>query len=209
MIEKVCIHAETILNEYYNFTPTVSLKSFIIPPLKQNNDLSCVIFQENKEDFYIGIQFEKLVFEETHKLGINLQNFFSIHAAAIVSEEISHFKMIIDAVENKHNISNLDIEIMGEIDRFLCLMHWNEFSHCFKLNHNWQNIHDICDFVFQGPRFKNVADDLYIIAENRAFHHLKNAFCLEWDESKFNFSKVSKNASNYLKRLRNNFFNVR
>ena len=88
-------------------------------------------------------------------------------------------------------------------------MHWDAKEPVFKLAHYWKNLHHICDHVFSGNRFLQQNLELYIKAETAAFKHLKCAFHKEWDATKFDFSDISKNASSYLKNLRESFFFVR
>jgi HEAT repeat protein len=64
--------------------------------------------------------------------------------------------------ENQQVRLNL-IETLGEIDRFLCLMHWNSESSHQKINKNWKNLHQICDEVFQGNRFLPHTHSIHVV----------------------------------------------
>jgi hypothetical protein len=83
-------------------------------------------------------------------------------------------------------------------------MHWNSQEHQQKINKNWKNIHEMCDDLFFGERFKS-DNSLYFKAESLAFKHLKKAFHSVWDSSYFNFIEINKKAEKYLCHLRKIF----
>ncbi|MBX9839988.1 hypothetical protein [Silvanigrella sp.] len=191
-----------IMSKYYSFINTDPIDNYVLPP-SNNIPENCgqTLFEENSEnnEFFIGIQFgKKIVFDfENNEI-------VSLNSLAVVSEEISHFKLITDIVTLNSNVSTLEIETLGEIDRFLCLMHWNSESSLQKINKNWKNLHQICDEVFQGNRFLPDQHSLYREAECLAFRHLKEAFSYDWDSSNYDFSKINNRAKNYLSNLRKN-----
>ena len=195
-----CENLLKIMSKYYCFVNCESLDCFVLPP-SDNIPGNCgqILFEENFENdiFFIGIQFGKEIVGDFEN-----NDFISLNSLAVVSEEISHFKIISDTVSLKSTISILEIEMLGEIDRFLCLMHWNYENNFQKINKDWKNLHDICDEVFVGNRFTGVNDKLYIDAEALAFRHLKEAFSQEWDSSYYDFSKINDKAKNYLSNMR-------
>jgi hypothetical protein len=195
-----CENLLQIMSKYYCFVNCESLESFVLPPTDTIPD-NCgqILFEENIEDneFFIGIQFGKEIFGDFEN-----NDFVSLNSLAVVSEEISHFKIITDTVSLNSVISILEIEMLGEIDRFLCLMHWNAVNSQQKMNRDWKNLHDICDEVFVGNRFTGVNDKLYIDAEALAFKHLKEAFSQGWDSSYYDFTKINDKAKNYLSNMR-------
>jgi len=191
-----------IMSKYYSFVNTDPIDNYVLPP-SNNIPENCgqTLFEENSEnnEFFIGIQFgKKIVFDFENN------DIVSLNSLAVVSEEISHFKLITDIVTLNSNVSTLEIETLGEIDRFLCLMHWNSESSHQKINKNWKNLHQICDEVFQGNRFLPHTHSLYREAECLAFRHLKEAFSYDWDSTYYDFSKVNNRAKNYLSNLRKN-----
>ncbi len=200
-----CNNLIKILSHYYNFYNKDSISEFFI----NSNDnfpenRGQTLFEENLEnnEIFIGIQLGKHILNE-----IENNQTISLNSLAVLSEEVSHFKVIVDSVTLNSNISKLEIEMLGEIDRFICLMHWNQLNIFPKLNVEWKNLHDICDLVFQGERFMN-DNMLYIEAECLAFKHLKEAFSQNWDSSYFDFSKINQKAKCYLSELRKTILKI-
>lgn len=195
-----CENLLKIMSKYYCFVGCELIESFVLPPT-DNIPGNCgqILFEDNIEndEFFIGIQFGKEIIRDFENNEV-----VSLNSLAVVSEEISHFKIIIDTVNFNSVISTLEIEMLGEIDRFLCLMHWNYENYQQKVNKEWKNLHDICDEVFVGNRFTGVNDKLYIEAEALAFRHLKEAFSQEWDSSYYDFTKINNKAKNYLSNMR-------
>lgn len=195
-----------ILSEYYEFESYPSVMSFLMPNSNETFD-SKVLFQETRDSFSIGIQFSNQIFSDMSSIQSKSNNNkkISLNTASVIAEEISHFQFIVNAVENQKKISLIDIEMFGEIDRFLCLMHWNFKHQTVKIPNRWQNLHDICDAIFSGPRFFNDNNELYIEAEKRAFYHLKTAFQNIWDNTFCDFSRINRSSKEYLKKLRRIF----
>lgn len=204
-LHTLCHTSLQILSDYYDFTYLPPITQFILP---KSDTLCCsnVLFEETDNDVYIGVQFSHQIFDDIQEVkNTTKPGHIPINTAAVIAEEISHLKFILDAVENNKKISLIDIEMFGEIDRFLCLMHWNDKSTKLRIMHNWRSLHDICDCMFSGKRFLNQNLHLYIEAERRAFYHLKNAFQNIWDNTLCDFSSVHFAAKLYLKKLRQNF----
>jgi len=197
-----CIQILKILEKYYHFSTTNSIQEFLIPPSSSIPEHSGqILFEEDKEneEFFIGVQFGTKIMNEFEN-----NETISINSLSVLSEEMSHFKLLLDTVLNNTSISMLELEMLGEIDRFLCLMHWNQESSLQKLALTWQNLHDICDAVFIGDRFFGENKKLYIDAEALAFKHLKLAFKDDWDATYYDFSKINGKAKNYLATMRKN-----
>jgi hypothetical protein len=166
-----CESALRILSSYYTFHSQHPIEQFLMEPLENTSQDGQVLFEENDEDVFIGIQFSKKIIHPHDS------NFLSPHQVSIIAEELSHFKLLSDCVQSEKKTSLLKLETLGEIDRFLCVMHWNSFElNSPKINRDWKNIHEICDTVFTGNRFKDENNKIYIEAENLAFKHLKNYF---------------------------------
>lgn len=204
-LHALCTTSLQILSEYYEFQSCPAIINFILPKSEHFHH-SNVLFEENETDFYIGMQFSNQIFTDVFTIkNSSSKNHIPINTASIIAEETSHLKFILDAVEHNKKFSLIDIEMFGEIDRFLCLMHWNFKHHTLKIPHRWQSLHDICDIMFSGRRFLNHNIEIYIEAEKRAFYHLKNAFQDIWDNTFCDFSKIDNTAKLYLKNLRQFF----
>lgn len=200
-----CNNLIKILSNYYNFYNKDSIAEFFISTSDNFPENSGqTLFEENIEnnEIFIGIQFGKHIINEVEN-----DHIISLNSLAVLSEEVSHFKVIVDSVTLNSSITKLEIEMLGEIDRFICLMHWNQLNISPKLNVDWKNLHDICDLVFQGERFLN-DNSLYIEAECLAFKHLKEAFSQNWDASYFDFSKINHKAKSYLSGLRKSILKI-
>lgn len=200
-IVKYCEKTLQILNLYYNFQSIPDVKNFILAPQANGQYEGQILFEEREEEVYIGIQFAQEIHENMKE-----NNSVSAHQMCVIAEELSHFQFISDVVTQGKKTTLLTLETLGEIDRFLCIMHWNHFAgNNAKINLDLKNIHEICDYVFTGDRFQTENKKLYIEAENLAFKHLKEAFSDKWDYSYYNFSSISKPAKIYLHTLRNQF----
>jgi hypothetical protein len=163
-----------------------------------------VFIEELEEEVFIGIQFAKEIVGH-----MTTSQEVTPHDVSVLAEELSHFKFLADVVENEAKTSLLILETMGEIDRFLCVMHWNHMAmENAKFTNHWKNIHEICDYVFTGDRFHHKDKKLYIDAENLAFKHLKAAFADKWDCTHYNFSEINQSAQNYLQPLRRKFLSL-
>lgn len=194
-----CNKALQILALYYNFYSLPNIQNFLLPPSEHSTNDGQILFEECEDEVFIGIQFAQHIYSSTNKK-------LSAHEVTVIAEELSHFKFLADVIDKETQTNLLTIETLGEIDRFLCLMHWNNFeSQNSKLNMEWKNIHQICDFVFTGDRFHGENKTLYIEAENLAFKHLKEAFAENWDNSYVNFTNISQSAKAYLDKLRSQF----
>lgn len=199
-----CEAAIEILSKYYRFCGVSKISHFLLPLSESVGSSGRVLVEEVDSDIYIGIQFG------SGFCGENMNsNFLSLHQVAVIAEESSHFQLISDAINQKTQISILELEILGEIDRFLCLMHWNQENLNHQIQHKWKNIHQICDLVFQGDRFQLENTDLYVKAEHLAFKHLKNAFSDEWDSTNYDFSNINPKASRYLSEFREKMLSIK
>lgn len=201
-LNSLCTTSLQILSDYYEFQSCPSITNFLLPKTEDFQH-SNVLFEEHEAEFYIGIQFSHQIFNDVLTIKNSpFKKYIPINTASVIAEETSHLKFILDAIEQNKKFSLIDIEMFGEIDRFLCLMHWNFKHQTLKIQHCWRSLHDICDIMFSGHRFMHHNIDLYIEAEKRAFYHLKNAFQNIWDNTFCDFSTIDHSAKTYLKKLR-------
>lgn len=201
-LASLCEHSLRILNRYYNFHALPQLAPFIFESAQASISQRSgqVLFQEDAENLFIGIQFGTELIQAVCAQG----SLFS-HDVAVIAEESSHFKFLLDTIEHNSQTTQLEIETLGEIDRFLCLLHWNATSMLPAVEAPWQNLSQLCDFVFSGPRFQKTDCELYIKAEGLAFKHLKTAFAQQWYDTHFNFHHVHAPARAYLTHMRTRF----
>jgi hypothetical protein len=122
------------------------------------------------------------------------------HQMAVLAEEVSHFLLIREAAQVGAQVSLLELEILGEIDRFLILLH----------NLMPQNLEEMCDIVFRDRIFREgVSSELYWKAEAKAFAELKIAFSHIWDASRCDVQRVDLKAAAHLRQFRHSLLRPR
>ena len=202
-----CNASHKILSSYYGYVEKPVFEAFLLPANAELGNSGRVLLEHDSatNELFLGLQFgtelELLLAELTQ----NNQP-LSGHVVAVIAEETSHLQALFDAVRIEAGISILNLEVLGEIDRFLTLMHWNTLSGQPPLSYQWRNLHDLCDFMFSGERFGEKTNPLYFDVEALALQHLKKAFAKEWDYTRTDFARVSKEAQSYLQQLRASFF---
>ena len=82
-----CESALSILNSYYTFYSQHPIEQFLMEPLENTSQDGQVLFEENNEDVFIGIQFSKKIIHPHDS------KFLSPHQVSIIAEELSHFKL--------------------------------------------------------------------------------------------------------------------
>lgn len=89
----------------------------ILPKLKENESLHPqVLFQQEGEEVFLAVHFGDETLERIQKQGLKkstLSDFCS------VAEEVSHFLYLSWRAKNQRPVSLLDVELQGEIDKFL------------------------------------------------------------------------------------------
>jgi hypothetical protein len=195
-----CTEALSILNQYYAFENQSFSDCFLMPPKDNSLQDGQVLIQEEADTIFLGVQFSEKILKAQEKESL------SPHEVCVLAEEMSHFQVLSECVAQDKKISVLELETLGEIDRFLCVMHWNALSFASpKLSYQWKNLHEVCDVVFTGERFREGNRELYIQAENKAFQCLKQAFADKWDCTHYNFERIHTGAQITLKSLRKQF----
>ena len=189
----------SILSQYYGWSTPPDFSSFLMEPQASLGVGGQVAFLAEGDDLSIGIQFGRDLWKTLEEAPL------SSHTLGVLAEETSHFLLCIDAFRHKSPITLLELETLGEIDRFLVLLHWAAWSppQMPPLGREWQNLHHLCDHVFTGDRFEMGPNtSLYVDAESLAFSHLQSAFKDVWDNSSFNPRSIPKGAVFYLQALR-------
>lgn len=226
LVAHYCDASYHILSSYYCYSEKPHFDSFLLPACADLGNAGRVLLEHDTttNELFLGLQFglgleENLPAMTGHKNQNSLQ--ISGHLLAVIAEETSHLQALCDAARLEVGISRLDLEVLGEIDRFLTLMHWNGLVgrampwaalkkhtdlHFPPLPNVWRNLHDLCDFMFSGQRFGENTDPLYFDVEALALQHLKKAFVKEWDCTRTDFTRVSIGAQIYLQSMRASFF---
>ena len=210
-IARLCNNVQELLSEYYGFENKICIDHFLLEPSQELGQSGRVLIEQDEKsnELFLGLQFGTgLHFQIESQIESNENsNRISLHSLAVVAEETSHFRVIVDANEADKLVAIRDLEVLGEIDRFLVLLHWNHyFSGDLKLPVEWQNLHDVCDSVFTGNRFTQNTNPLYFEAETIALRYLKIIFKEQWNNTYFDFSKIYSNASQRALELRQSIF---
>ncbi|MBX9703992.1 MAG: hypothetical protein K2X39_07540, partial [Silvanigrellaceae bacterium] len=201
VVAQACKQAFHILALYYDFDTYPNFKPFLYENAQTSQNCGKVFFDHIKEtdELYIGLNFGKDFYQE-HKR-------FNLNEFAIIAEETSHFKLLIDAFQQQTKVTRLNLEMLGEIDRFIVLMHSCFIDLPFTFEPYWKNLHELCDIFFQGQRFPHEPEPLYFDAETLALYHLQQAFFSQWDNTYVDFQKISYQGKQYLKKLRQQILN--
>lgn len=192
------------LREYYSLDSSVNpdLSDFI---LASRDDLVTggeVLVHEAEDGIELGIQFGSEL-ERTL-----CRSVFSPppHLLGVVTEEVSHFLAIMQAATQDSRLSQLDLEVLGEIDRFLIFLHARPVLERagFGSGQNWANdttsLASLCHMVFESRHFLCKPELLgtYLKAETIALSHLRKAFENRWNDSSCNRSRCDSSARSYL-----------
>jgi hypothetical protein len=165
-----------------------------------------ILVCESAGELEVGIQFGTLV--EAAIVGD--PGLIGAHELGVVAEEISHFNALMQAAAGVGNISALDLEVLGEIDRFLVFLHARQIvsgswtSAAAPADLEGVSIAQLFDLLFEKRRFScsESASEVYFMAEALALNHLKRAFTHCWMHSKVDESRCDRKARSYLIELR-------
>lgn len=180
-----CARAHDLFADYYGWDGHAPDFAPYLVEGDPDDEGGAVLFQEDPGDdsLFLGIRFGGALLARLDT------GTFGRHELAVVAEETSHFMTLLHAATLGARVSQLDLETLGEIDRFLFLLHSAEGL----------GIPSLCDAVFQGPRFlESEAVGLYVEAEGRAFHHLRRAFWHVWEDTRFDPDRADARAARYL-----------
>lgn len=203
-LTSLCRAAHGILSRYYGFSHTPDFGLFLLPACESLGTGGRVLYEHvgATDELFVGLQFG----EPLARACEDARAPISAQVLAVIAEETSHLTALLDGAAQERAISILGLEVLGEIDRFLTLMHWNAVHPAAPLPNGWRNLHDVCDFMFTGERFGKEVDPLYFDAEALALGHLKRAFADRWDNSRTDFSYVSPHAGRYLSQVRSSLY---
>ncbi len=155
---------------------------FVMHPESSLGSGGQVLFQEQEDGVDLGLRFG------CHLVDAFLQGQIGDHELGVVAEEVSHFRLIAEAAERESTLSPLDLEVWGEIDRFITLLVWPSWS---KLAAQTavsaeRSVGPLCETLFSERGFDRVnASDLhlYFKAESLALKHIQRAFPNGWSDN--------------------------
>ena len=192
-----------VLGCYYKDLPQLDIHEFLLEPVPDLGRNGRVLVKEDQgaSEIFLGIQFGQNLHDALmapHSASLEL------HTLGVLAEETSHFLMLTDAASQNTQLSLLELETLGEIDKFLVFMHWNDLLDLpyGNLNISFKNLQQICNLQFEGPRFSAQTHSRYFAAEQLAFEHLRKAFARVWDCTRVDFTQVPEDARCYLSNLR-------
>lgn len=126
------VHAvERRLARFYSFIPLASASLHLVPQSEVQSHLpghaqspsqGSVIFSqcEQTSDLFMGIAFSSAILENIGTLDpFEKLSSANINACCVVIEEVSHFHLLINRAAKGHQVSQLELEWQGEIDKLL------------------------------------------------------------------------------------------
>lgn len=111
---------ETTLADFYGFAMSQSSTHFLLNG--QTEQRGCVYVAENKDSdtLEVGIQLQRQILDvvEQDDPLVKLSN-QNLDAFFVIAEEVSHFHLICNRAIADRGVSQLELEIQGEIDKIL------------------------------------------------------------------------------------------
>jgi hypothetical protein len=199
-IASLCRRAHDILAGYYDLSPEEpDFDAFLLSPREVFGNGGAVLLEEDEDEtgegggaLSLGLCFGTGLAD-----GLLREEGATLQTVAVVAEETSHFLTLAEAARRDVGVSRLELETLGEIDRFLALLHWNQNTPV--------SARSLCDAMFEGHRFAPGTQlALYVEAEARAFLHLRRAFADVWENRAIDTQRINSEASRYLRDVREN-----
>ena len=133
------------LQSIYALKTVAQAERYLISPEQMSNVLQItsnqpqVLFSQEDQNFNISIYVGSDLFQKLQKNPMR----FTGEDIGIMTEEVSHFTYLLWSLGQEKKTSLLDLEIQGEIDKFILLAHqWGSdkkaYQHLF-LNVSWRN----------------------------------------------------------------------
>jgi hypothetical protein len=126
------VHAvEQCLSRYYSFAPLTAAGLHLVPQSEVQNHLpghaestaqGSVIFSQcdQTSDLFMGIAFSNAILENIQSLDpFERLSSANINACCVVIEEVSHFHLLANRAAKGHQVSHLELEWQGEVDKLL------------------------------------------------------------------------------------------
>jgi hypothetical protein len=168
-----------------------------------------ILVHESEGNLELGIQFGTKLHE-----AFATPSQIGAHEFGIVSEEISHFLNLYAAANSQSRLSLLDLEVFGEIDRFIAFIYSKRILTDLNMNvatppsnsllMNSLSLAGLCESQFANRLFSCAQENLplYLKAETLALKHLQRAFEHRWNDSYLDASAFDERARSYLSELR-------
>jgi hypothetical protein len=176
----------------YSAADLLPSASFLVEPTEPLGRGGEVLVRQDGDECFLGLRF-----------GTDLMSRFDSscwthHDLGVVAEEVSHLHALQLAAFHETTLSALDLEVLGEIDRFLVFLLGPGRAFFTGVPNSDQGciLDAVCELLFErrtfptnpnlsqpaGNRSAQPATDLasYIKAEAIAFKHIRRAYAQDW-----------------------------
>jgi hypothetical protein len=200
-------------SEFYLHDALPDPKDFLLSPDPALALGGQILVHESEGTLELGIQFGTKLHE-----AFATPSQIGAHEFGIVSEEISHFLNLYAAANSQSSLSLLDLEVFGEIDRFIAFIYSKRILTDLNINvanpppnsppnsllMNSLSLAGLCESQFANRLFSCAQETLplYLKAETLALKHLQRAFEHRWTDSYLDASAFDERARSYLSELR-------
>jgi hypothetical protein len=195
-MENLVSHIETLLAEYYSFSPIVSATSFMLDDAAlssfsgsenlNSEDFSpergsvVVVDEGEKEGVFIGLHIaDSIVAGLEHANPLNALDGENLDKFCLLVEELSHFHLILNRMVAKKSVTRLELEWQAEVDKLLIS------SIVLKNQNGYSNQNQLAVALFDHAITTSSKKELYDTATRYAakfwFEALKNS---RWTDQK-------------------------
>jgi hypothetical protein len=198
LVDSLISSSWIFLNSFYKQQPTLNIFDFI--QFSQTSSPRVLVDdQSDSENCFLAIEFPETLKQSEENLTTHRTQTLSV-----ICEEVSHFFHLVNAAQRMSRVSLLQLEALGEIDRFVCFLHWNAFFPDLSVLQKIDNCSDAVELLFERRHFEAPQKELYIDAEALAFYHLRRAFSHCWTQRYFDASQFDLRARKYILALAEN-----
>jgi hypothetical protein len=149
--------------------------------VKETDGKNTCIFKENKDDTEALICLNKELLERVNALQLpNDFSFNNVSDVSIVIEELSHFITYCHKAEKDDPISQLELEVQAEVDKFALILSW------LSQKNEEDKKHDLFDRLFGDL---NLGDWVPLDSQDRykEAHEIARSFCRSILNNKLNY----------------------
>lgn len=128
---------EQIIGDYYS-TNGVTCKDYLVDNKSNSLEYRASVLVSNDSDYVsLGLYFSEEILTKLQNncptIKLNQNN---IDSFLVVAEEISHFHLLVNRIDNNRKISQFELELQAEVDKLLITA-----IHLLNQNHNQNLVH--------------------------------------------------------------------
>jgi len=139
-------------NDLIELLPPSESHQFILPPLAASPGKNNLLIQSEQNELFLGIQFDEAIHQYLKdKNKLHEDDIFSPELAVVI-EELSHFFYAYFHASYDQAISQLEMEVQAEIDRFMVLLE------LFNPHKSTGLTNQLFGFLFHQPQYKNFVE---------------------------------------------------